>query len=182
MLPNLIADCQRLLDTGQLFRGHTIFFRVYQTRDQVHLRDCVVRHVAAHGLSSLVAPSSLKHLSKMSPNDQDIWHAAYDEEFDGLNSLPTWDVLTEDQFKRLSKGIKALPSMAIATIKFDEFNRPKRAKYRIAVMGNFDYHIWSKESTAAPVLSQLELRVWTSIVVHKHRVLKNCDIKQAFVQ
>lgn len=72
--------------------------------------------------------------------------------------------------------------MAIAPIKFDEFNRPKRAKYCIVVMGNFDYHIWSKESTAAPVLSQLELRVWTSIVVHKHRVLKYCDIKQAFVQ
>jgi len=72
--------------------------------------------------------------------------------------------------------------MAIATIKYDENNRPKRAKYRIVVIGNFDYHDWSKASTAAPVLSQLELRLLTSLAVHHKRVLKNCDVKQAFVQ
>jgi hypothetical protein len=52
-------------------------------------------------------------------------------------------------------------SMAIATIKFDENNHPKHAKYRLVVLGNLDYHTWSKESTAAPVLSQLELRFVT---------------------
>jgi len=31
-------------------------------------------------------------------------------------------------------------------------------------------------------MSQLELRVLTSLAVHHHRILKNCDIKQAFVQ
>ena len=61
----------------------------------------------------------------MSQNDQDIWHAVYDEEFDGLSSLPTWDIITEDQYHCLSKGTKALPSMAIATIKYDEHNKPK---------------------------------------------------------
>jgi len=35
---------------------------------------------------------------------------------------------------------------------------------------------------AAPVLSQLELRILTSLAVFNKRVLKNCDIKQAFVQ
>ena len=84
-----------------------------------------MRHVTAHGLSSLVAPSSLKQLSTMSHADQNIWTAAYDEEFDGLTSLPTWEVVTEEQFKRLSKGMKALPTMAIATIKYDEHNCPK---------------------------------------------------------
>jgi hypothetical protein len=93
----------------------------------------------------------------MSPEDKSIWNLAYLEEYDGLASLPTWEVLTEAQFKTLSKGIKALPSMAIATIKYDSFNHPKRVKYRIVVLGNLDYHTWSKEATAAPVLSQLEL-------------------------
>jgi len=93
----------------------------------------------------------------MCPTDQTIWHAAYDEEYDGLSSLLTWEVVTEDQFRRLSKGVQALPSMAIATIKYDEFNRPKRAKYRIVILGNLDYHNWSREATTAPVLSQLEL-------------------------
>jgi hypothetical protein len=121
-LLDLGATCQNLLDIGQLFRGHAKFHSVYQTRTQVQLHDCVLRHVTAHGLSSFVAPPSIKHVSTMSPEDQTIWYAAYDEEFDGLNSLPTWDVVTEEQFRRLSKGTKALPSMAIATIKYDEFN------------------------------------------------------------
>jgi hypothetical protein len=90
--------------------------------------------------------------------------------------------LLTDQYKSLYKGVKTLPSMAIATIKCDEFNRPKRAKYRIIILGNHDYHTWSKESTAAPVMPQLELRLLTSLAIFHRRVMKNCDIKQAFVQ
>ncbi len=91
-------------------------------------------------------------------------------------------MLNEAQFKQLSKGMKPLPTMAIATIKYDEQNRPKRVKYWLVVLGNHDPHQWSKEATAAPVMSQLELRILTSLAVFDHQVLKNCDIKQAFVQ
>jgi hypothetical protein len=115
-------------------------------------------------------------------DDKLIWDAAYDEEYDGLESLPTWEILTEDQFRRISKGKRALPTMAIATIKYDENNKPKRAKYRLVVLGNLDMHTWSKEATAAPVLSQLELRLLTSLAIYHKRVLKNCDVKQAFIQ
>ena len=118
----------------------------------------------------------------MSLEDKAIWDAAYDEEYDGLESLPTWQVLTEQQYHQISRGNKALPTMAIATIKYDQFNRPKRAKYRIVVLGNHDYHTWSKASTAAPVMSQLELRLLTALAISQKRCLKNCDIKQAFVQ
>lgn len=173
LLSDLSANCQHLLETGQLFRGHTKFRRIYQTRNQFQLQECVLRHVSMHGLSSFTAPSSLRSISKMSLGDQEIWWAAYDEEFDGLSSIPTWDVVTDDQFKRLSKGIKALPSMAIATIKYDAFNKPKSTKYRILVLGNLDYHNWSKESTAAPVMSQLELRIVTSLAVYKNMPLYN---------
>jgi hypothetical protein len=99
-----------------------------------------------------------------------------------LSSIPTWEIITKSQFKKLSKGCKPLPSMAIATIKYDEHNQPKRAKYRIVVLGNLDYHQWSKESTTAPVMSQLELQLLTSFAVYHKRTLKNCDVKQAFVQ
>jgi hypothetical protein len=71
--------------------------------------------------------------------------------------------------------------MAIAVIKYDENNCPKRAKFWIVVLGNLDYHQWSKENTYAPVLSQLELQLLTSLAVHHKRVLKNADVKQAFV-
>ncbi len=101
----------------------------------------------------------------MSSSNQSIWDEAYFEEYDGLAFLPTWEILTEDQFKTLSKGAKALPSMAIAMIKYDAFNRPKRAKYRIVVLGNHDPHTWSKDSTAAPVMSQLELCLLTALAI-----------------
>jgi len=182
LLEDFTANCQQLLESGQLFRGHTKFRNVYDARNQLSLQHCVLRHVSAHGLRSLVAPVSLKHHSRMSPTDKEIWDAAYSEEYDGLTSLPTWEVITEAQFHKLSKGKKALPTMAIATIKYDEHNKPKRAKYRLVVLGNQDYHTWSKEDTAAPVLSQLELRLLTSLAVYNKCVLKNCDVKQAFVQ
>ena len=50
------------------------------------------------------------------------------------------------------------------------------------VLGNHDPHLWSKEATASPVMSQLELRILTLLAVYNRRVLKNCDIKKAFVQ
>jgi hypothetical protein len=169
-----------LLDTGQRFRGHTKFCRVYHAKNQIQLCDCVLHHVSAHGLMSLVAPSSLKQHTKLTSTDKIIWDAAYSEEFDGLSSLPSWEIINEDQFCRLSQGMKALPTMAIATIKYDEHNRRKHAKYHIVVLGHLDYHNWSKESTAAPVMSQLEPRILTSLSIYNKRVLKNCDIKQAF--
>jgi len=144
-LSDLEANCQELLDTGQLFNGHAKFKNVYDARSQVSLRECVLRHVA----------SSLKHHSKLHVTDKEIRDNAYNKEYDGLNVLPSWEIVTEAEHHRLRKGQKALPTMAIATIKYDEHNRPKHAKYRIVVLGNPDYHSWSKEATAAPVLSQL---------------------------
>jgi hypothetical protein len=141
-----------------------------------------LRHVSAHGLQSLIAPTSLKNHQSMTPSDKFIWDSAYSEEYDGLADIPTWEVLTEAQFKAVSKGKKSLPSMAISTIKYDEHNHPKHVKYRIVVLGNLDYHQWSRESTAAPVMSQLELHLLTSLAVYHKRTLKNCDVKQAFVQ
>jgi len=182
LLQDLAANIQQLLDTGQLFKGHSKFKNVYDTRSQIGLKVCVLRHVSAHGLQSLLAPTSLRAHHKLSSNDKEIWDEAYAEEYDGLASLPTWEVITEEQFKLLSKGRKALPAMAIATIKYDMNNRPKRAKYRVVVLGNLDYHTWSKEATAAPVMSQLELCLLTSLAVYNRRVLKKCDVKQVFIQ
>jgi hypothetical protein len=179
---DLSSSFQTLLDTGQIFCGHAEFHRVYNARAQIQLQDCVLRHVSAHGLTSLVAPSYLKAHVTMASMDKTIWDSAYDEEFDGLSSLLTWEILSKSQFKQLNKNIKPLPSMAIATIKYDEHNGPKCAKYRIVVLGNLDYHQWSRESTSAPVMSQLELCLLTTLAVHNHHVLKNGDIKQAFVQ
>jgi hypothetical protein len=42
LLPDLSANCQELLDTGQLFRGHAKFKNVYDTRNQLSLCYCVL--------------------------------------------------------------------------------------------------------------------------------------------
>ena len=117
LLEDFTRNCQELLDTGQLFHGHKKFHHVYNTRNQIQLEESVLRHVSAHGLKSLVAPSFLQAHLKMSDSNKLIWDEALNEEFDGLSSLPTWEVLTETQFKSLGPDAKALPSMAIATIK-----------------------------------------------------------------
>jgi hypothetical protein len=73
------SNYQNLLDTGQLFKGHTKFSRVYQARNPAQLKECIIRHVSAHGLQSLFAPSSLKHHQSMSSTDKLIWDDAYAE-------------------------------------------------------------------------------------------------------
>jgi len=182
LLSDFSANCRQLLDSGQLFQGHTKFYKVYQARNQAQLKDCVLRHVLAHDLHSLIAPSSLHQHSMMHPGDKVIWDNAYNKEYDSLASIPTWEVLSESQFKLLSKGAKPLPSMVISTIKYDDHNGPKCAKYRIVILGNLDYHQWSSQSTAALVMSQLELHLLISLPVFNKCTLKNCDVKQAFVQ
>jgi hypothetical protein len=42
LLSDLSANCQQLMDTAQLFRGHTKFKHVYDARAQLRLKDCVL--------------------------------------------------------------------------------------------------------------------------------------------
>ncbi len=92
-----MANCQELLDSGQLFRGHPKFCNVYDAYNQGSLRGCVLRHVSAHGLKSLLAPTSLKSHHKMDPDDKIIWDNAYAEEYDGLTALLSWEVVSEEE-------------------------------------------------------------------------------------
>jgi hypothetical protein len=123
LLSDLGANCQTLLDTGQLFKGHAKFKSIYDARNRTSLLNCVLHHVSAHGLKSLVAPTSLKNHTSMYPADNLIWDEAYNEEYDGLVPLPTWEVVSEAHYCQLSKGKRALPNMAIATIKYDEHSK-----------------------------------------------------------
>jgi hypothetical protein len=70
LLPDLQANCQSLIDSGQLFRGHTKFKNVYDARSQLSLCASVLRHVSAHGLKNLLAPTSLKSHQSIDPDDK----------------------------------------------------------------------------------------------------------------
>jgi hypothetical protein len=49
----------------------------------------------------------------MDANDKIIWDTAYNEEYDNLVPLPTWEIITEKQYHKLSKGKRALPTIVI---------------------------------------------------------------------
>ena len=77
ILPDLSAQIQHLIDTGQLFKGHTKLKRVYSSRNHVQLREGVLRRISANGLTSLIAPASLSSHHKLNESDKSIWDAAY---------------------------------------------------------------------------------------------------------
>jgi hypothetical protein len=145
-------------------------------------RMVTIRKISAKGLSLLQAPTLLKH-NKLDPDDEEIWNEAYRSEYEGLQSIDTWEVISEEEYqsmKHLSKGL--LPTMAIATIKYDGDGKPDRAKYRIVALGNLDPNQWSKSDCFAPVLSQLELRFLIALAAQQKCIPKTGDVNQAFCQ
>ena len=181
-LPTLESHFFRLSSTGRLHKGHIPFNRILRHNPTAALQNYVARHVSAKGLKSLQLPTLTKH-NTLDPNDKEIWDASYREEYEGLQVLDTWTLLSEQEYSTLKHIYGTpLPSMAIDCIKYDADGTPKRAKYRIVALGNLDSHEWTKDECFAPVLSQLKLRILVSLAIHNRRRLKNCDIKQAFCQ
>ena len=71
--------------------------------------------------------------------------------------------------------------MARSLIKYNEYGKPKRAKRHIVALGNLESYKLFKDQCYAPVLSLMEPRLLTMLAVKSCRVLKNADVKQAFV-
>ena len=146
------------------------------------ISNVVARHVSAKGLDLLKTPLLSKH-HLLSANDKNLWDAAYEEEYRGLERLGTWETITEDEYTLLRKEIgHALPTMAISTIKYDGYGNPVRCKYRIVALGNLDPTNWSKSDCFAPVLSTLECRFLTSLSARLGCIPKTGDVSQAFCQ
>ncbi|NDD64811.1 MAG: transposon Pol polyprotein [Acidobacteria bacterium] len=141
-------------------------------------------HVSAASLSSPTAPSSLKHLQTYPASDKSVWLDAYSEEYDGLCATGTFDIISEDEYRDLKSSHNLgpiLPSMALATIKYDSDGRPLRAKYRIVVLGNRDLTPWTSSDVSAPVMSSWEFRTLLALAIHHRRKLLQGDVKQAFL-
>jgi len=181
-LPNFADTVYDLISTFQIFQGHQPFRKVHSARSAYQLGTIVARHVSAKALTSTDSPTLLQH-AKLNSNDKQIWDAAYSEEYLGLKNLPAWITITESEYKNNRKLYGTLlPTMAISTVKYDEHGTPKRAKYRIVVLGNLDPHDWSKQDCFAPVMSLKELRLITAIAIKNRCILQSGDFKQAFVQ
>ena len=100
-----------------------------------------------------------------------------------LTTLPSWITISEEDYKPMKHKVgHPLPTMAISTIKYDKDGNPKRAKYRIAVLGHLDSNTWERSDTYAPVLSLIELQLMITLGIHGRRIMKSGDFKQAFCQ
>ena len=186
-LPDFLQNAQVLINNNKLFKGwiskkRAITARGVQATSNVLSSLIVKGKVSAKSLEVQKTPSLLHH-HKLCQNDQDIWDAAYKAQYDGLQNIETWELITDQQYQQmihLYKGL--LPTMAITTIKKDGKGNPTRAKYHIVVLDNLNPNNWSKQDCFAPVLSQLELRLLISIAVKKKSIPKIRDITQAFCQ
>ena len=173
---------QSMVQNKKIFQGWKTKRYCLSARVMRAKANIIARHVSAQNLSSPIEPSLCKH-HELPPGDKITWDASYKEEYDGLVKLDTWDFVTEEEYEKLRPIVgKALPSMAISTIKRDGDGKPVRAKYRIVALGNLDPHNWDKSECFAPVLSQPELRLLTAIATQAKRKLKSADVSQAFCQ
>jgi hypothetical protein len=174
-LPNFCQDFQHYIDDGSLVPG-------WHTGKSFSIAGAS-SHVSASTLISLVPPgSTVKALHKNNP-DKAVWLDSYREEYDGLMSNSTFDVISEEEFRCLQKhyGIRAIPSMCIFTVKHHN-GVPTRAKSRVVVLGNLEQKSWSKTDCFSPVFSIPMIRLLTALAVHNGRTLKQADCKFAFIQ
>ena len=74
----------------------------------------IARHISALKMKA-ECPAHLKQaLSALWP-DRDIWIESYDEEFNKLNGLNTFTVITEDEYQQLQKTKRYSPFQACAS-------------------------------------------------------------------
>ena len=133
-------------------------------------------------LINLTEPILNQH-HKLLPSDKRIWDKSYEEEYQGLVKLDTWELISESDYNLLRKTLgPTLPTIAISTIKKDSAGNTERAKYRICVLGNLDPHNWTKTECFPPVLSAVELRFLVNLAVKKKCIPKSGDASQAFCE
>ena len=181
-LLDFYTNAHTLYKTNQLFEGHPKNKTISTIIDNRKLSMIIAKHVSTRNLTSEDVPSLIQH-RLLNENDRKIRDGAYAEEYFGLVNLPCWATITEAEFQKNKKFYKSiLPSMATSLIKYDEFGKPKRAKYRIVALGNLESHKWTKDECYAPVMSLLELRLMVAMAIKHKSILKSGDVKQAFVQ
>ena len=182
LLKDFTSNAIHLTRDLLLIKGHPSHKKIREWIHSRYIGESFANHVSARDLSSHDVPTLIQH-RLLKPKDKRIWDASYREEYDGFVNLPTWVTITEEEYNQMKhKTGKYLTTMAVSTIKFDEHNRPKRAKYRIVALGNLDPHDWNKSDTYAPAMSLVDLRLMVMLAIHNKRVLKSGDFKQAFVQ
>jgi hypothetical protein len=111
-LPNFCQDFQKYIDDdGSIIPG-------WQSGHTFTIAGST-RHVFDSALQSITPPRSvIKALHTNNP-DKNIWYQSYKEEYNGLTSNNTFDIISEEEYQRLrcTHGVRAIPSMCTFVIK-----------------------------------------------------------------
>ena len=125
LLPDFYTNARELCNTYQLFQGHPHYKTMQKLKADYKFTTLFAKHVSARGLTSEDIPTLLKH-KYLNKNDQKIWNEAYAEEYYGLVNLPCWVTISHAEYLKTKQLVRsALPSMAVSTIKYDEYGKPK---------------------------------------------------------
>lgn len=108
---------------------------------------------------------------------------SYKEEYDGILSNDTFDIIDEDEYHHLCHhhNIKVIPLMCTFTVKKTD-GVPTRAKSRTVILGNFDPRPWSKSDCFSSVVSIPMVHLLTALAVHDHCTVKQGGCKFAIIQ
>eukprot|EP00957_Ditylum_brightwellii_P146374 11144841-Ditylum_brightwellii.AAC.1 len=88
-----------------------------------------MNHISAQELSSLTAPTLLQHV-KLARQDKEIWDKSYEAEYQGLERLNTWNVISETEYEAIKKITgPALPTVAMSCVRYDTEGKSIRPKY-----------------------------------------------------
>jgi hypothetical protein len=103
--PDFCQNLQQYIDDGTLVPG-------WHGGPYFHIAG-ISRHVSATNLQCLIPPGSLTKAMYLCNPDRSIWFDSYKEEYRGLQSNDTFDVISEDEYIRLCKlnGLKVQASL-----------------------------------------------------------------------
>ncbi len=177
-LPNLLLNWKDRLIEGTLEIGWG-----EHDSDERHYLEQIIgsgRHVSARNLQSPCPGFLGKAMRDPSHPDYQTWLDSYKEEFDGLNRMGTYRIIKWAEVKKL--GVMPIPTMNVLSVKPDATGAPLRAKSRTVVLGNQEQRCWEKNDVYAPVVAKAGARALVAYGVHKGRVVKQLDAKNAFCQ
>ncbi len=123
--------------------------------------------------STLLPPASYAEAIKR--EDADLWQAAMDDEIASILANQTYTL------EPLPAGDKALPCKWVYTIKRDGQGNIQRYKARLVVKGYLQREGIDYTEVFAPVSKHATLRVLLSTVAKDRLVLKQLDVKTAFL-
>jgi len=104
------------------------FHKIFSAYRQLRFSKNITRHVSTVNLQNLDT-STLLNMQKTDHSDQKTGKEGYNEEYYGLQYLPIWTNISEQEYSKIKHIVgHTLSAMAISTVKYDENGKLKRAK------------------------------------------------------